>query len=508
LNNPANNKNTISHKILFTSKLILYILLIITCGCGQNNKTDEQTLNEKLDSIRDHKQQQLSEYIDNVSNIAESVKSDSEIKDLFVKKNNLYKKYKGKTIPEHDKQLFLKLRDSIENIYIDKYLSFYDILFVNNTGDIFYTVRRQADYHKNIFTGELVETSLSKQLKLTPNKTFVDFQNYEISGEPSAFFVQPCQHNSSSKLEGWFVFQLSINKINDMFSIEKDLGITGEVILVNKDSYMLTDSRFLADSSILRTHLSEKNISQKLKERIGHKTVIDYLGHKALTSFKVVSIIGTEWLLIAKIDEDEVLTETYKKNRDQNRRQLLQRAAYDSKDYQDTQISFKGDIEVDMDEFRRVSHGETLNTHGVSTCTAVLISCPGRFAYLAHVSPNDSIYGGSQTDLVLKMLKRIENFDIVTNDKRKLEITIVTPNIEHTAGLIDLFVDRGIFLSQIKLLHNSEARYANITHDYNGKGKTIVEWRLKGISGKLQTIDVSKTRNLGKLMRLISQKTI
>jgi hypothetical protein len=117
------------------------------------------------------------------------------------------------------------------------------------------------------------------------------------------------------RLEGWFVLQCAINKISSMFTEEKGLGATGEVFLVNRHQYMLTESRFSKEVSTLNLHLSRDNIEAKFSEKAGHKMVTDYRGFRALTSFEVCRIGSSEWLLIAKIDESEIVTEQYRKRK-------------------------------------------------------------------------------------------------------------------------------------------------------------------------------------------------
>ena len=474
--------------------LMCFVLSLIFTNCSTKNISIHEEYYARLDAIRDNKEQELLHYMDFVKERAAQIENDPVMKQLFVSKGRLYQQQINKQLENSDKNELYRLRDAIENRYIEKYLLFYDILFINPQGNVFYTVRKQADYHKNIFEGKLSQTALAAHLRENPTQKFVDFQNYEISGEPSAFFIEP--HWSGSDLVGWFVLQFSINKINDIFSVEDGLGRTGEVFLVNQDCYMLTDSKFLAGSTVLKKHLSKKNIQSKFEEDEGHKVVIDYRGYRSITSFKVVSVLGSKWLLIAKIDEDELITEKYKRNRKESRAVLLKAIGQQHRTYRHTGRRVAKQVEVDMDEFKRAAAGEILYTHGVSSCTAFLISLKGDFAYLAHISARDRIYGGNQTDLIRRMLKRIDEFDVVKNDKRELEVVIVSPRLSQTEGLIDSLVDWGIFLSQIKLVHNPEARYANLSHNYSAN-ETLVEWTPKKVSDEVLTICVDMVKSLG-----------
>lgn len=351
------------------------------------------------------------------------------------------------------------LKAQFREHYIFSYHYFYDVLFINPEGDIFYTIREQKDYLKNIFQPPLNETALAKKMRSLPSESFVDFQFYKISGEPSAFFIEPVQDENG--LYGWIVLQFSINRINDMFTQAEGMGETGEIFLVNRDHYMLTDSRFRADSTILREHLADENISSKFAAGKGHKEVIDYRGQKAISAFEVFGFLNSQWLIIAKMDEAEIFSEYYLEHPAE-----LQRAVTYCQDYQPRYTA--GDlmsddgIEVDMDEFRRTDKTQTLYTHGVAQCTALIIKYPGRFTYFAHISPYDRVYGETRTDLISNMLKKIEYLEITASEKQTLRFYIVSPSNAAFYNTVQKLLAQGFFLSQIVLMHNPAAQHANI----------------------------------------------
>lgn len=478
---------------------ILFLLFIVfsAFSCTFINKpADMNHYYEELDAIREKKYSELKNYLHFMMKKAEAVQNDPLFKEYFLQKNRIYQRLKNNELRPDDADKITLLRDKLEDHYINNYLNFYDVLFIQPDGDIFYTLRRQADYHKNIFMGELAETALSKELKNDKQFSYVDFQNYNFSGEPSAFFIE--EFHQGEQFKGWFVLQFSINKINDIFSREDILGTTGEVFLVNRDSYMLTDSKFFPGSSVLRRHLSPQNIQSKFAEREGHKTVIDYRGQRAVTSFQVVEVLNSEWLLIVKIDEDEIISEIYRRNSREYRDKLLEAGRKQWHNYQslpDTDLG-RDAIEVDMDEFKRSIDDIPLYTHGVSYCTAVLLNKENDFAYMAHISPYDRIYGGKQTDLVGQMTRQIDLFEITDSEKQDLEILMVSPEVRYGEDLLQAFLDWGIFLSQIKVIHHPNARYANISYDPQGQG-SIIEWQVNGDYFYMSPDDV---KSLGQLM--------
>ncbi len=446
-------------------------LLGPVCGTSSTAAIKLETY-QRLDAVREDRRQQLLDHIASLTALAESASRDEVLLEFFRIKDRYFRLQRTTPPPPDLAQRIEHLKDGIRSHYLHHYLSFYDILFVNGAGDIFHTIRRQGDYHKNLFEGELATTSLSRHLRQSPNSRFVDFEYYVVSDEPSAFLVEPVR--TGATLEGWLVFQCSINKINSMFTQGENLGETGEIFLVNREQYLLTESRFSKEPSILNLHLSPQNIQAKFEEGTGHKIVTDYRGHRALSSFEVCEIGKSEWLLIAKIDEAEVITEQYRKRRAELGPHLASRLQA-----QPPQPSLPLRVEsevtvVDIDEFRKATGSEMLCTYGVSTCTALTVSLPGHFGYLAHISNRDVVYGGTSTDLVRHIFKRIDTFDIYDYQRRSLQATIVANHVDSVLGIIDKLVDAGLLLSQISFL-TAEASYGNVLHDYRAN-HTLVEW--------------------------------
>ena len=429
----------------------------------------------RLDKIREEKKRQLFDYWETIRQCADSVKTDDAMLNFFHIKRQYYSLQKKFPPPSSLQKNIEKLKLNIREHYLRRYLTFYDILFVDRNGDIFYTIRQQADYHKNIFNGELAKTYLARQLIENPLQTFVDYQYYSFSGEPSAFLIVPVMKDEM--LTGWFIFQCAINKTNNIFAQEEYLGATGEVFLVNRENYMLTDSRFSGESSILKQHLSPQNIESKFREKTGQKIVVDYRGFRVLSSFEVCHVADCEWLLITKIDEDEIITEQYRKNRQALIPGLVK---YFSKNSPACASMISVDpnaIFVDMDEFRKAKSREMLRTFGVSTCTAVIVNFPEKFSYMAHISNLDRSYGGKTTDLVSQIFKQMKNFDIYKYEIRNIQVTIIANHIESVMNIIENLLTQGVFLSQIKFMHNAKAEYADVLHNYI-KNQTLVRWKM------------------------------
>ena len=458
-----------------------FCLLVIgpfSCSSKKSSASPDNCAYTILDKARTDRIVTLSRFTENISKNADKIEHDPLMLQFFGTKYQYYKASLDSVVTPEQEAAMTSLKELVKQHYLNNYLNFYDILCIDTAGTIFYTIRKQKDYRKNIFSEEFAETSLSKKLRGGKTQSFIDYELYRISNEPSAFFVKPAVHNGVHL--GWFAMQFSISRINSIFKPDSSLGSTGEVILVNRDHFMLTDSRFDSRSSILKKQLSPENIEMKVREKKGHAQVIDYRGFNVFSSFEVFSMLGSEWLIISKINAAEInnhcLTQD-KKLRSTDFSALVWPRGEEAK--ADFRVLPDTYSEVDMDDFKRADSQETLFTHGLSTCTGFLVSYPGRFAYLAHISPFDCAYGNTDTDLAGNILEKIETYEIFPHEKPYLTFTIVAPHTKSVAALIQAILDKGYFYSQIHAAINTNMRYANLMH-HTQSGMTTVIWRKPG----------------------------
>lgn len=478
------------------SALCATVLLILPVPGNSGRAVAGQDLVEatyaELDLVRDQKLGQLQQYLDRIQRLAHQAATDPVLVDFFRIRSRFHDLQAIQEPPAPMVEAVQKLELALREHYLRTYQPFYDILFVSTAGDVVYTVRGESDRAGNLFTEPWTGTALVRRLRGSPGAAFVDYEYYAASDEPSAFFVEPV--SVAGEPTGWLILQCTTDKLNRIFDRGESLGVTGEVFLVNRDRKMLTDSRFQAETSVLRQHLSAQNVTAKFSERRGHKIITDYRDQRALTSFEVCPVLGREWLLIAKIDEDEVVTRAW--NRRELEPMLIRSAALIQPNPVPAPSAFPHTMRVDMDEFHSVKPGAAILTWGVSSCTAVIIGRPGHFGYLGHLSTYDRSYGSGDIDLVAQMLKRIRQFEVYPSELRELRAVIVAPHTDSAHGVIERLLEAGLFLSQITFVRDPAARRADVLHD-PGVGTTWVHWFSP--DGGDRWIDASAVSDLGEL---------
>ena len=430
----------------------------------------------RLDYARKEKVEQLKRFCERVHELAARARTDQVLVEFVDINQKYYNMAQQGLSPARFESKIAEFRRALNNYYVENYLAFYDVLFVDKRGNILHSIRKESDFQRNFLEGESAPTPLAQCLQTDPREeTFVDFHYYAASDEPAAFFVEPVQKDGEHL--GWIVLQCAVNKINSLFAGAEQLGETGEAFVVNHQGYLLTESNFEGDSTILNKRLDNENIRTKFAQKQGHRTVTDYRGLTALTSFEVVEFLGTQWLVVAKVDEAQITTEHFMQHRKYYAEKVIHHLASlpVGRGKERFPTTDQKIFRVDMDEFVKANHGELLETLGVSTCTAVIATYPGKFGYLAHISPLDRVYGTGDTNLLGHITKKIKTYDIYKYERRRVRFVIVAKHFDSLINIIDKLVDEGFLLSQIRLLYHPSARCANVTYDYS-QDRVTVEW--------------------------------
>ena len=155
---------------------------------------------------------------------------------------------------------------------------------------------------------------------------------------------------------------------------------------------------------------------------------------------------------------------------------------------------------VDMNEFVKANHGEQLQTIGVSSCTAFIATYPGKFGYMAHLSPYDKMYGGNGTNLLGHITKKIKIYDIYKYERRRVLFTVVAKHLDSLRNIVDKLISEGFLLSQINVLHHPDAKCANVTFDYS-ENLTCTEWLMDNPQSGKVIQSPGDENNLGAIVK-------
>lgn len=277
--------------VVFASIVPVIVALLVSVYSSTKSLN---TLNEeRLVALRDTKQARLDELFERYQNNTSAVAK--------VAATNIDQLFNGD---------FHRLLTDL-----NRELDFYDIFIVDESGDVIYTVAREADYQTNLVSGAYSNSGLGDVYRaIRAGKQFaaVDFAPYAPSnGDPAAFLGVPL------KVEGeqWMVAtQMSIDGINQLMNLRSGMGKSGETYLVGSDYRMRSDSfldpvgRTIQASfagTVENNGVDSDAVKRALAGESGVETIIDYNGNPVVSAYSPIDMYGHRWALLSEIDVAE-----------------------------------------------------------------------------------------------------------------------------------------------------------------------------------------------------------
>ncbi len=154
---------------------------------------------------------------------------------------------------------------------------YYDIFLVDLDGNLVYSVFKEEDFATNLRNGEWKDTDLGKTFRETVNlqageQVFYDFKSYKPSADaPASFIGQPIVVDGITR--GALIFQMPIDRINQVVGNRSGLGESGEAVLVGADGLARNQSPLTDEPTILKRKVAGTYVSEALAGRAGVMTL-------------------------------------------------------------------------------------------------------------------------------------------------------------------------------------------------------------------------------------------
>ncbi|MGB3815791.1 MAG: methyl-accepting chemotaxis protein [Shinella sp.] len=188
---------------------------------------------------------------------------------------------------------------------------FEDMLLVNLSGDVVYSLRKHDDFARNVTTdATLSDTSLAKVFSEAAPGTdtalvsFGGFQAYAPAGRATAFLAAPV--SSVAGKIGVLVVALPGERIAERLNNPVGLGESGEAVLLNAEGYFLTRPTHGDEADILSMRIAPALLAPAEGATMATATLSDHRSREARLAAAPFDFLGQNWTVAAVMASSEV----------------------------------------------------------------------------------------------------------------------------------------------------------------------------------------------------------
>jgi methyl-accepting chemotaxis protein len=279
---------------LWLIALSLVPALTIGIMAYQNSRASlEREIINKLNAVADNKAYILKAWFADQLADAQKLVGASAVKDLLSPSFRIAYPDLAARTPEERMQQAKDLITALE----ETNRSYVDVLLADNTGKIIVSGSKALlQEGKN-----LSEIGLAKLEK--DEAFFISPVFFSKIAQQHVFLIASPVHDENANVVGHGILEVDLRPIHWLVEARSGLGKTGEVIIVDRDRRMLTQSRFSADSTVLKELPENSAWRMGIQGKQGDAVHQDYRKVSVIGSFRPLPEIGA--VLIAKMDEAE-----------------------------------------------------------------------------------------------------------------------------------------------------------------------------------------------------------
>ncbi|MCU0710682.1 MAG: methyl-accepting chemotaxis protein [Pirellula sp.] len=210
--------------------------------------------------------------------------------------------------------------------YLTNYITefgYYDMFLIDSkSGDLIYSVFKEADFATNLNHGPFSDSSLGRAFQKANNLTqndppvLLDFAKYFPSYEAPASFIATPVFDGNEKI-GVLALQMSIDTINKVMDLGDTLGENTEAYIVANDYLPRSDSKLDSKNRTivnafrnpLQGTMKSDAVDHALKGESGVVQSVNYLGQPTISSYSPINVLGLNWAVIVDQPIDVALAE-------------------------------------------------------------------------------------------------------------------------------------------------------------------------------------------------------
>jgi methyl-accepting chemotaxis protein len=193
-----------------------------------------------------------------------------------------------------------------------------DFFLVDSSGNVIYSMFKEPDFATNLQIGKWKDSGLAETFRSVMNQkntsevSFTDFKPYAPNNDtPAAFMGKPITDESGNYI-GALIFQMPIKRINEIFTKDDSVGVTGNVSLIGADYLTRTQDRFSKENTILQIKKDIPEVKAALEGIEGtNLNATDKEGKKLITAWNDYQFGDTKYAILFEKDLNEVMQPVY-----------------------------------------------------------------------------------------------------------------------------------------------------------------------------------------------------
>jgi len=295
--------------IVFTSLALFATTLISILGYREFSDFLKSEELQRVLLIREQKVHEIGSYIRDLTDKTDALANNPNTFKAF----SLYRK--SASFPVFDAAL--QTEEVSSTFYFFRYLqsrrNYHDIFLISKSGDIFFTVAREADLGTNLITGRYRDTALGRAFRrsrMLLQGTVSEASFYPPSNEPAMFLVEPVIREGH--LEGAIAVQVDNESLYEKITDLTGLKATGETVIGIQDAVggmvtVIAPLRHRPDAAFKMKIHAGSSLGIPLQEAssglTGNGEVIDYRGEPILAAWTYLPELKAG--MVIKIDASE-----------------------------------------------------------------------------------------------------------------------------------------------------------------------------------------------------------
>lgn len=196
---------------------------------------------------------------------------------------------------------------------------YYDIFLVDaKSGMIVYSVFKELDFGTSLKDGPFASTNFGRAFQEANasadpmSSHLVDFECYWPSYEAPASFIASPIYDGNEKI-GVLIFQMPVDRINELMARESGIGQTGETLLVGSDLRQRCNSAREPEKYSLvksfRDKAATKIDSESIRKGLAGETGIintkNFLGEGVVSAYAPIKLLGLNWTIVTEATTQE-----------------------------------------------------------------------------------------------------------------------------------------------------------------------------------------------------------